>query len=358
MTPSLSVRAAAWSRRNLFHSPASAAITVAMGVLLLLAGWSAFRWAVLDAVWTLPGASIADTEACRAAGVGACWAVVAEKHRFILFGLYPFEEQWRPALACVLFLLLFAATTQRRWWGWRIAASWIATLALVYLLLGGGVLGLAHVPENRWGGLPVTLLLTASGLLLAFPAAILIALGRMSGSAPLRMACLLFVEIVRGVPLISVLFLASVLFPLFLPDGIELSKLLRAQLAIVIFVAAYLSEIVRGGLQTLGKGQLEAAAALGLGYWQTAYLVRLPQALVAVIPPMVSLFIGFFKSTSLVMTIGIFDLLNAAKSAVAEPAWQGFGTEAYLFAGAIYFVFCMGMSRYGTHLERTLRPAR
>lgn len=347
-----------WLKRNLFYSPASTFVTLAVLAGIMWLGVPLVRWSLIDAVWSLPGSSIADTAACRVDGAGACWAVLREKHRFILFGLYPFEEQWRPALVVALFLGLFAVTTVRRWWDWRMLALWVVTLAAVYVLLGGGLFGLTPVPESRWGGLPITLLLTASGLALSFPLAVLIALGRLSENANLRLACLLYVEILRGVPLISVLFMGSVLFPLFLPEGADVSKLLRAQLAIVVFIAAYLSEIVRGGLQTLGKGQGEAAAALGLGYWQSALRVRLPQALVIAIPAIVNLFIGFFKSTSLVMTIGIFDLLNAAKNSVAEPAWQGFGTEAYLFAAAIYFALCFAMSRYGQHLERQLRTTR
>lgn len=343
-----------WVATNLFQNPLSTLVTFGLALAIGFLGYVLLSWAVLDAVWSVPGTRIEDTVACRAPGVGACWAVIAEKYRFILFGLYPFAEQWRPALSIVLFILLFVASTQPRWWGRPIVLIWFASFGLIYALLAGGVLGLTPVPEDRWGGLPVTLLLASSGMVLAFPIAILVALGRLSGNPSLRFVCYLYVEIIRGVPLISVLFLASVLFPLFLPDGMHFSKLLRAQLAIVIFVAAYLSELIRGGLQSLGPGQGEASTALGLGYWRTLALIRLPQALTLALPPIVSLFIGFFKNTSLVMTIGIFDLLNAAKSAVAEPAWQGFGTEAYLFAAAIYFAFCLAMSRYGLHLEGRL----
>lgn len=347
-----------WLARNLFSSPLSTIITVIMMIAILVTMIPLLKWALIHSIWTLPGGTIADTALCRVEEAGACWAVIREKYRFILFGLYPFDQQWRPALAVMLFLMLFVMSTDRRCWGKSIAIFWIVTLTAIYLLLGGGIMGLKSVPESQWGGLPVTLLLTASGMVMAFPIAILVALGRVSENPPLRFLCLLYVEIIRGVPLISVLFMASVLFPLFLPDGVEFSKILRAQLAMVIFIAAYLSEIIRGGLQTLGKGQREAAAALGLGYWQTELLVELPQALVVALPPIVSLFIGFFKNTSLVMTIGIFDLLNAAKGAVAEPAWQGFGTETYLFAAAIYFSFCLAMSRYGLHLERTTHRGR
>lgn len=348
----------AWMSRNLFSSWSSTAVTIVLVLLLGYAGAGLLRWAVLDAVWFVPGNTIDDTARCRAAEAGACWAIVREKYRFILFGLYPHAEQWRPALVIVLLTSLFLASTNPRWWGRPILAVWGIGLAAVYALMGGGVFGLTPVPEDRWGGLPVTLVLASIGMALAFPLAILVALGRLSSNPSLRFICYVYVELIRGVPLISVLFMASVLFPLFLPDGVTISKLLRAQAAIVIYIAAYLSELIRAGLQSLDRGQTDAAAALGLGYWQTTFLIRLPQALTIALPTIVSLCIGLFKSTSLVMTIGIFDLLNAAKSAAAEPAWQGFGTEAYLFAAAIYFVFCLAMSRYGLHVERRLRRSR
>jgi general L-amino acid transport system permease protein len=225
--------------------------------------------------------------------------------------------------------------------------------------MSGGAFGLTPVSEDLWGGLPVTLALATFGIALAFPLAIAVALGRISTTNPtLRFVCLVYVELIRGVPLISVLFMASVMLPLFLPEGVTFSKLLRAEIAIIIFAAAYLSETIRGGLQALDKGQSEAAEALGFGYWTRMGLIVIPQALRLVLPPIISLCISFFKNTSLVMIIGIFDLLNAAKRAVAEPAWQGFGTEAYLFVALIYFAFCFAISRYGRSLEKRLNRAR
>ncbi len=348
----------AWMARNLFSTWTSTVVTLVLGFLLGYAGVSLLRWAILDAVWFVPGNTIEDTALCRTADAGACWAIVREKYRFILFGLYPHAEQWRPAWVIVLLIGLFLASTNPRWWGRSIFVMWLIGLAAVYALMAGGVFGLTPVPEDRWGGLPVTLVLASVGMALAFPLAILVALGRSSSNPSLRFVCYVYVELVRGVPLISVLFMASVLLPLFLPDGITISKLLRAQFAIIFFIAAYLSELIRAGLQSIDRGQTDAAASLGLGYWQQTLLIRLPQALIIALPTIVSLCIGLFKSTSLVMTIGIFDLLNAAKSAAAEPAWQGFSTEAYLFATAIYFAFCLAMSRYGQHVERRLRRSR
>jgi general L-amino acid transport system permease protein len=215
----------------------------------------------------------------------------------------------------------------------------------------GGVLGLSFVPQERWGGLAVTLILATFGLAFGFPLGVLVALGRRSHLPAIKAICVMYVELIRGVPLVSLLFMASVMLPLFLPDGINIDKLLRAQIAIILFAGAYLAEVVRGGLQALPKGQAEGADALGLSYWQKTGLIVLPQALRLVIPPLVNTFIGFFKDTSLVLIIGIFDLLTAGKTAIIEPAWQGFSLEVYIVVGLIYFAFCFAMSRYSQRLE-------
>ena len=215
----------------------------------------------------------------------------------------------------------------------------------------GGVFGLADVENERWGGLILTLLLTTFGLAAAFPLAIALALGRRSGLPAIRALCVAYVELIRGVPLISVLFMASVMLPLFLPAGLSIDKLLRAQIALVLFAAAYLAEVVRGGLQAIPKEQYEAADALGLSYFSAMRSVILPQALRIAVPPLVSTCIGFFKDTSLVLIIGLFDLLSTIKLSLTEPAWSGFGVEAYLFAALVYFLFCGAMSLYSRGWE-------
>ena len=223
----------------------------------------------------------------------------------------------------------------------------------------GGVAGLTYVPQDQWGGLPLTLILATFGLALGFPLAVVVALGRRSTKLPaVKALCVLYVELIRGVPLITLLFMASVMFPLFLPDGINIDKLLRAQVAIILFAGAYLAEVVRGGLQALPKGQYEAADALGLSYWKKTGFIVLPQALRLVIPPLVNTFIGFFKDTSLVLIIGLFDLLSAGKVAISEPAWAAYSTEVYLALAAIYFVFCFTMARYSRGLETEFARAR
>ena len=345
----------AWMRRNLFASRWSTITTIVLA--LLLADWLTgfVQWAFVDAVWSVPGSNeTADSAACRALqGAGACWAVVHEKFRFIMFGTYPYAEQWRPACVIVLFIALYIVSARRHLWNWRLAVVWIVALALVLLLMGGGLFGLQRIGTDRWGGLPVTLILATFGLALAFPLAILVALGRRSQSMPaVRALCMAYVEVVRALPLVTVLFMASVMFPLLLPEGMDIDKFLRAQVAFMLFAAAYLSEVIRGGLQSVDKGQYEAARALGLGYWRMMGDVVLPQALRVSIPPLVNTFIGFFKDTSLVLIIGIFDLLTSAQNAVINPTWQGFGTEAYLFVALIYFCFCFAISRYARGLER------
>ena len=352
--------ARAWARANLFASWWSTAVTLVLAYLILRWTVGFVEWAFINAVWSVPmQGDQPQTDTCRdMRGVGACWAVIVEKHRFILFGTYPFEEHWRPALACLLFVGLYIVSAMRRFWNWRLIPIWVGTLTAIGVLMWGGVFGLSYVPQERWGGLPITLILSTFGLAFAFPLAILVALGRRSKLPAIKMLCILYVELIRGVPLISLLFMASVMFPLFLPEGMNIDKLLRAQIAITLFAGAYLAEVVRGGLQSLSRGQYEAADALGLSYWQKTGFIILPQALRTVIPPLVNTFIGFFKDTSLVLIIGIFDLLTAGKTAIVEPAWQGFGVEVYVTVGAIYLVFCFAMSKYSQGLESDLNRHR
>ena len=348
-----SPRPTAWMRENLFSSWLSTAVTVVLALLVAKAAWAFLQWGVINAVWWVPDSQ---SQACRALrGAGACWAVVTEKHRFILFGTYPYDQQWRPLLAILLFIGLYVVSGTRRFWRKELFLIWIAALAAIGVLMWGGIFGLPFVLQERWGGLAVTLILATFGLAFGFPLGVLVALGRRSNLSAIRILCTVYVEMIRGVPLVSLLFMASVMLPLFLPDGLSIDKLLRAQIAIILFAGAYLAEVVRGGLQAVPRGQYDAADALGLGYWKKTGLIVLPQALPLVIPPLVNTFIGFFKDTSLVLIIGVFDLLTAAKTAVVEPAWQGFSLEVFIAAGAIYFVFCLAMSRYSQYLERQLR---
>ncbi len=353
LTPSRYGFAGALRHAPMFRNRTNAIATVVVGGYLVYLAARVLGWAVVHAVWTLPpgaGASI-----CRAAqGRGACWAVVYERGRFILFGGYPFDEQWRPALVCLLFIGLYLASAVRAWWTPRLVGIWIAVLAAALMLLRGGAFGLAEVPSDLWGGLPLTFVLSTVGFAVAFPLAVLLALGRRSQMPAIRMLCVTYIEIVRGMPIITFLFMAAVMFPLFVPQSFTVDKLVRAQVAFVMVFAAYLAEVVRSGLQAVPAGQYEAAASMGLPFWPATILIVLPQALRVTIPALVNTFISFFKDTSLVVVIGLFDLLGAAKAVIVDPQWVGFGVEVYLFVAAVYGVFCYAVSRYSQHLERTL----
>ena len=343
----------AWVRANLFSSAPNALLTLFAVFLLWKYVPPFFNWAFVDAIWFAP-----DSKPCREArGSGACWAFIAEKHRFILFGTYPYEEHWRPGVSILVFLALYVVSAVRRCWRPWLLPVWLLGLALIGILMWGGAFGLRYVENERWGGLVLTLMLATFGIVFAFPLSILLALGRRSGMPAVRGICVGYIELIRGVPLISLLFMASVMMPLFLPSGVTIDKLLRAQTALILFAAAYLAEVVRGGLQAIPRGQYEAAEALGLSYWKRTALVILPQALRISIPPLVNTFIGLFKDTSLVVIIGLYEFLLALKTALNEPAWSGFGVEAYLFASAVYFVFCYAMSQYSQRLERDLARA-
>jgi general L-amino acid transport system permease protein len=352
----------AWLRANLFNNWWSTAITLVLGYVIFRALFGVIEWAIVHAIWSVPYAADGkpDTTVCQnAKGFGACWAILPDKYRLILFGRYPYDQQWRPAICVVLFIALYGVSAMRRFWRKELALIWIATLVVIGILMWGGLLGLVPVSEDYWGGLPITLILSTFGLAFAFPLAVLVALGRRSTKLPaVKLICVLYVELIRGVPLIALLFMASVMFPLFMPAGVNVDKLLRAQIAFILFAGAYLAEVVRGGLQALPKGQAEAADALGLPYWKKTSLIILPQALRLVIPPLVNTFIGFFKDTSLVLIIGLFDLLTMGKVALSDPPWQSFSTEIYIALAIVYIMFCFAMSKYSRGLERDLNRAR
>jgi len=344
-----------WTRVNLFGSVPSALVTLIAAYLVVRGLWGFAGWALVHAVW-----HASNGRACIAAsgGDGACWAFLGVWGRFILFGRYPYEQDWRPLLVIVVFVALLLASCDRRLWGRWLALLWLAGIAANLVLMLGGVFGLAFVPTDFWSGLPLTLILAIVGLAAAFPLAILLALGRRSELPAVRALSVAYIELIRGVPLITVLFMASVMLPLFLPEGTTIDKLLRAQAGFILFYAAYLAEVVRGGLQAMPAGQYEAADALGLGYWRKMRLIILPQALQISIPALVNIFIAGFKDTTLVTIIGLFDLISTASNAITDPSWRGFYIEAYSFIGAIYFGFCFFMSRYSGALEASLRRGR
>ena len=342
--------AIAWLRTNLFDGWRNTLATLVVLGLLALCIPKLVSWALINAIF------VPDNAACRAMAEhsGACWGVVAEKYRLILFGRYPFAEQWRPLVACVLLVCLLVASCYRGFWKPWLLAAWAVVLPLIFVLMFGGVAGLTLVETSMWGGFPLTLLLATLSLVMAFPLAIAVALGRQSRMPGIRTLCVLYVELIRGVPLITVLFMASFMFPLFMPEGKQIDVLLRVLVGMTLFTAAYLAEVVRGGLQALPKGQVEAAQSLGLSSWQTTRKIVLPQALRLVVPAIMNTFIGAFKDTSLVTIVSLYDLTGAVQLALGDANWRKFFLEGQLFVAAIYFVACFAMSRYSRWIERHL----
>ncbi|MCW9049424.1 MAG: amino acid ABC transporter permease, partial [Deltaproteobacteria bacterium] len=237
---------------------------------------------------------------------------------------------------------------------WKKSLSWIwaASLIVMGTLMYGGIFGMPVVETSQWSGLPLTLMLSFFGMVAAYPLGVMLALGRRSKMPAIKTLCVVYIEMIRGVPLISLLFMSSIMFPLFLPEGVTIDKVLRAQIAIILFTAAYIAEVVRGGLQAMPRGQYEAADSLGLTYNQTMRLIILPQALKIVIPPTVGILLSAFKDTSLVVIIALYDVLKTTKVALSNPKWTGYSTEGYIFLALLYFIFCYAMSSYSRRLEK------
>lgn len=345
--PVIEVGVIGWVRSNLFDGWFNSILTLLTLFLLWKTIPPFVQWAFIDSVW------FSASEQCRQTD-GACWSVIPNNIRFITFGFFPHEQQWRPLVAMILLVSLLFYSQDRTRWNKFLAWAWIVGLFIMGLLMKGGLFGLELVENSQWGCLPLTLLLSVFGLTAAYPLCVVLALGRQSKLPMVKTLCVIYIEMIRGVPLISLLFMSSVVFPLFLPEGITVDKILRAQVAIILFTAAYVAEVVRGGLQGMSSGQYEAAEALGLNYYQTMRLVILPQALKIVIPPTVSVLISAFKDTSLVVIIALYDILKTTQSVLSDPKWMGYSAEAYIFLALIYFVCCFFMSNYSRRLEREL----
>jgi len=345
--PVTSIGVIGWARHNLFNGVFNSILTIVTLFFLGKVVPPLFRWAFIDSAWHTTG------QACRQAA-GACWSIISMNYRFILFGFYPYEQQWRPFLAMMILFGLLFYSRNRNHWKKPLAYAWIIGLFTMGLLMKGGIFGLPSVESTQWGGLPLTLLLAVFGLTAAYPLGVILALGRRSKMPGVKVLCILYIELIRGVPLISLLFMSSIILPLFLPEGITINKILRAQVAIILFTSAYIAEVVRGGLQGMSRGQYEAAESIGLNYYLTMRLVILPQALKIVIPPTVSQLISAFKDTSLVVIIALFDLLKTTQSVLSNPEWMGFSREAYVFVAILYFLGCFSMSNYSRKLEREL----
>jgi general L-amino acid transport system permease protein len=368
--PNMNRGAVAWVRENLFSTPANSAMTILAILFLFWAVPPMYNFLIGHAVF--PGEGVTG-EDCRVQGTGACWAFIWARMTFFIYGFFPRDPAWADQTGFFATLMAY----------WRVNLVFLLGLILivpllwpdlpyklvnailffivypviVYFLLNGGVFGLEEVPTENWGGLTVTLIIGLVGIVTSLPIGIVLALGRQSSLPVIKSLCIMFIELWRAVPLISVLFMASVMLPLFVPQGVTVDKLLRALIGVALFSAAYMAEVVRGGLQALPRGQYEAAAAMGLNYWKSMILIILPQALKHVIPGIVNSFISLFKDTSLVAIVGIFDLLQTVRSAAgSDQDWisPNIGTTGYIFAGAMFWIFCFSMSRYSISMERRL----
>ncbi|UVK37597.1 amino acid ABC transporter permease [Mesorhizobium sp. AR10] len=362
-TPPAGVRGpGAWVRQNLIGSVGDTILTVIGIALVVMILPQVINWAFINAQWTGTDRTFCATVA--QGGIqpdgwsGACWAFVNAKFGQFMFGRYPIEERWRPILVAILFVALLVPLLIPRvpHKGLNALLFFLAMPILAFVLLVGGMFGLPHVETPLWGGLLVTLSLSFVGIAASLPIGIVLALGRRSKMPIVKTLCVVFIETVRGIPLITVLFMASVMLPLFLPAGVTFDKLLRALIGVSLFAAAYMAEVVRGGLQAIPKGQYEGADSLGLGYWQKMNLIVLPQALKLVIPGIVNTFIGMFKDTSLVYIIGMFDLLGVVKLNFSDANWATPQTarSGLIFAAFVFWLFCFGMSRYSMYTERRL----
>ena len=336
-----------WLKTNLFSTWYNSVLTITILALLAWLVPPMFRWAFVDSLWN------SSAEACRNID-GACWSVIPHNIRFIILGFFPEGQEWRPILAMALLLGLVIYSKERHRWKKSLMWLWLANLIVMGILMYGGILGMPVVETSQWSGLPLTLLLSFFGMIIAYPLGILLAIGRRSKMPTIKTMCVVYIEMIRGVPLISMLFMSSIMFPLFLPEGVTIDKVLRALIAIIIFTAAYIAEVVRGGLQAMPRGQFEAADSLGLNYSQTMRLIILPQALKIVIPPSVGILLSAFKDTSLVVIIALYDVLKTTMVTLSNPEWGRYSTELYIFLALLYFIFCYAMSSYSRRLEKEL----
>lgn len=352
--PNLSKGVVGWMRTNLFSSIGNTILTLISVYVIYISLSGIFSFAIGNAIFE--GTGGAD---CRVEGSGACWPYIGDRFNFMIYGFYPESDYWRPNLAFgVGALLLFLLATP------QIPGKMISGLlflvvfpfATYFLLAGGGFTGLEEVPTEKWGGLMLTLVVAVTGIVASFPIGVVLALGRRSQMPLVRSVCVVFIELWRGVPLITVLFMASVMLPLFLPEGTNFDKLIRALVGVTLFTAAYTAEVVRGGLQAIPKGQYEAADALGMNYFQATMLIILPQALKLVIPGIVNNSISLFKDTTLVSIVGLIDLLGAVKASTATGDWTApsIPITGYFFAAMVFWIFTFTMSRYSQYMERRL----
>ena len=337
-------------RARYFRNAWDALVSSVCIALLAYLATRFFQWAVLDGIWNAKSAA-----ECTSRGTGACWAVLPARWRLILFGVYPYEQQWRPALGSLVLLAAAVATCMPRFWGLlRIVVLWTVSFLTFLVLMRGGILGLSSISTENWGGLALTLFLFASLMVLGMPLATLLALARQYGPRWLRIAVGVLIDLVRSVPLIAIMFGASLVIPLILPGWLSGDKLFRVILGFATFFGAYQAELLRGGFQAIDKGQIEAAKALGLRAWQYQVTILIPQAFRITMPQTVNQAVAGFKDTSYVAIVGFFDMTASASAALGTGDWALAFVEVYIVVGLLYFVFAYSLSRYGAYLERRM----
>lgn len=347
--PSNMIGPVAWIRENLLSSPSNIVMTILSIWFLYIVIPPALNWAFFDAAYTGE-----DRNACRAVADGACWAFIGERFKLFTYGFYPEEHRWRVNLSFILLIvvlipILFDKVPFRKY-GLYLAAAF--PFIAGWLLVGG--FGLEPVPTSQFGGFMLTLVIGVTGIAFSLPIGILLALGRQSKLPIIKVFCVSFIEFIRGVPLITLLFVASTMLSYFLPPGTNFDLLLRVLIMVVLFSSGYMAEVIRGGLQAIPKGQIEAADSMGLKYWQSMRLIVLPQALKISIPGIVNTFIGLYKDTTLVIIIGLLDPLGIGRASLSDTKWTGLSSEVYIFVAIFFFISCFGMSRYSLYLERKL----
>ncbi len=340
----------AWVRKRFFSTTTNTVITLVVSWIVVQTLPDLVNWLFIDASFT--GES---RDQCRSNAGGACWAFISERISLFTYGFYPAEHRWRVNLSFILlvvtlFPILFRRTPLRKY---ALYLAIVFPFIVGWLLVGG--LGLPPVPTYQFGGFLLTLVIGITGIGFSFPLGVLLALGRRSSMPAMRVCCVGFIEFIRGVPLITLLFVASTMLNYFLPAGVTFDLLLRVLIMVTLFASAYMAEVIRGGLQAIPKGQVEAASSMGLHYWATMRLIILPQAIKISIPGIVNTFIGLFKDTTLVIIIGLLDPLGIGRASLADPKWTGLSNEVYLFVSAFFFISCFAMSRYSLYLEKKLQ---
>lgn len=339
-----------WLRKHFFATWYDTVFSLIFAVLIYLGVTAFVGWAFVDAIWRVDNKDLCTKDA------GACWAVIESRGRLILFGLYPYEEQWRSTLACLAVIITIALSCLPSFWSIRrLPILWIVGFATFVLLMRGGFAGLELVTSEQWGGLSLTIFIFSGVFVIGMPLAVLFALARRSSLPVIAKSFGFFIDIVRSLPLLTLLFAAAVVVPLLVPDWLQGNKLMRVVVAFAIFFAAYQAEIIRAGLQSTSQGQEEAAVALGMPYWSLVVDILLPQAFRNTLPSTINQAVITFKETSIVTIIGFFEVMASGNAAIGTGEWGNQYVEVYVFLALIYFVFVFGLSRYGAWLETRMR---